>query len=202
MRSQQDEFYVKGRDKGLNADLVVSIEIARLIVDRARNSDERGAAANDLAISLSTLGERESGTARLEEAVEAYRSALEERTRERVPLDWAGTQMNLGNALRTLGERESGTARLEEAVEAYRAALEEYARERVPLQWAASFGNQGVALMRIADRTNDGPLAETAAQQIEAAYDTTRSGGQEPWAAYYAAQLPEAKAIRDRLKER
>ena len=71
------------------------------------------------------LGERESGTARLEEAVAAYRAALEERTRERVPLHWAMTQNNLGNALLTLGERESGTARLEEAVAAYRAALEE-----------------------------------------------------------------------------
>ena len=46
----------------------------------------------------------------------AYRAALEERTRERVPLDWATTQNNLGNALRALGERENGTARLEEAV--------------------------------------------------------------------------------------
>ena len=54
----------------------------------------------------------------------AYRAALEERTRERVPLDWAMTQMNLGNALVTLGERESGTARLEEAVAAYNGALE------------------------------------------------------------------------------
>jgi hypothetical protein len=42
-----------------------------------------------------------------------------------VPLDWAATQSDLGNALETLGERESGTARLEEAVAAYRAALEE-----------------------------------------------------------------------------
>ena len=47
------------------------------------------------------------------------------RTRERVPLDWATTQNNLGTALQTLGERESGTARLEEAVAAYRAALKE-----------------------------------------------------------------------------
>ena len=60
----------------------------------------------------------------------------EEWTRERVPLDWAMTQNNLGNALATLGERESGTARLEEAVAAYRAALEERTRERVPLDWA------------------------------------------------------------------
>ena len=42
-----------------------------------------------------------------------------------MPLDWAMTQNNLGNALSTLGERESGTARLEEAVAAYRAALKE-----------------------------------------------------------------------------
>jgi hypothetical protein len=48
------------------------------------------------------------------EAVAAYRGALEERTRARVPLDWAATQNNLGNALQALGARESGTARLEE----------------------------------------------------------------------------------------
>ena len=82
------------------------------------------------------LGERESGTARLEEAVAAYRDALQERTRARVPLEWAMTQINLGDALLTLGERESGTARLEEAVAAYRDALQENTRARVPLDWA------------------------------------------------------------------
>jgi hypothetical protein len=34
------------------------------------------------------LGERESGTARLEGAVAAYRDALKERAREREPPDW------------------------------------------------------------------------------------------------------------------
>src|SRR5262249_41254815 len=77
-----------------------------------------------------------SGSARLEEAVTAYREALAERTRARVPLDWAATQNNLGNALRELGERESGTARLEEALAAYREALTEHTRARVPLAWA------------------------------------------------------------------
>ena len=43
----------------------------------------------NLGAALWTLGARESGTARLEEAVGAYRAALEEYTRERVPLDWA-----------------------------------------------------------------------------------------------------------------
>ena len=91
----------------------------------ASSDDERGAARTNLGIALWTLGERESGTGRLEEAVAAYRAALMERTRDRVPLDWATTQNNLGNALSTLGERESETARLEEAVQAYRSALEE-----------------------------------------------------------------------------
>ena len=55
-------------------------------------------------------------------------------------------------------------------------------------------------MMLIADRANDGALAETAVQQIEAAYETLRDGGQEQWAAVLAAQLTKAQAIRDRLK--
>jgi len=51
-----------------------------------------------------------------------------------VPLEWAGTQNNLGSALARLGERESGTASLQQAVAAFRAALQEHTRERVPLE--------------------------------------------------------------------
>jgi len=76
----------------------------------------------NLGAALAILGRRESGTARFEEAVAAFRAALEERTRERVPFDWATTENNLGTALERLGERESGTARLEEAVAAFRAS--------------------------------------------------------------------------------
>ena len=100
---------------------------------------------------METLGERESGTARLDEAVAAYCEALQERTRARVPLDWAMTQMNLGSALLTLGERESGTARLEEAVSAYRDALQEVTRARAPLDWAGTQINLGNALARLGE---------------------------------------------------
>jgi hypothetical protein len=57
-------------------------------------------------------------------------------------------------------------------------------------------------MILIADRTNDAALAETAVTQIETAYETLRDGGQAPWAAYYQEQLPNAQAIRDRLKGR
>ena len=95
---------------------------------------------------LATLGERGSGTERLEQAVAAYHAALEEYTRDRVPLDWAMTQNSLGNVLQALGERESGTKRLEQAVIAYRKALEERTRDRVPLNWATTQNNLGNAL--------------------------------------------------------
>ena len=102
--------------------------------------------------------------ARLAEAVAAYRLALEERTRERVPLEWARTQNNLGNALWALGERESGTARLDEAVAAYRAALEERTRARVPLDWALTQNNLGNALDTLGTREEGtGHLKEAVA---------------------------------------
>ena len=44
--------------------------------------------------------------------MQTLRTALLEHTRQRVPLAWAMTQSNLGNALRTLGEREGGTVGL------------------------------------------------------------------------------------------
>ena len=154
----------------------------------------------DLGGALVRLGERESGTKRLGEAVATYRAALEEHTRERVPRDWAMTQWGLGFALESLGERESGTEKLDEAVAAYGAALEELTRERAPLDWAASLGGQGAAMILIADRTNDGALAATGVTQIELAYGTLRDGGQQAWAAVLEAQLPKARAIRDRLK--
>ena len=100
---------------------------------------------------LDELGERESGTAKLKEAVAAYREALKELTRERVPLDWAQTQDNLGNALSTLGSRENRMPLLQEAVSAHREALKERTRERVPLQWAQTQDNLGNALLRLGE---------------------------------------------------
>ncbi len=173
LRAEQDDWYVRGRDKGLNFDLEVSIDLARIAHDHARDPDERGAALNDLAVSLWTLGARESGTARLEQAVAAYRAALEEMTRARVPLDWAMTQMNLGTALQTLGARESGTARLEEAVAAYRAALEERTRERVPLDWATTQMNLGNALQTLGERESGTARLEEAVAAYRAALEET-----------------------------
>ena len=57
------------------------------------------ATQTNLGNALQLLGQREGEVERLEQAVAAYRAALEERTRERVPPDWAITQNTLGHAL-------------------------------------------------------------------------------------------------------
>ena len=132
---------------------------------------------------LTALGERESGTARLEEAVAAYRAALEERTRARAPLDWAGKQNGLGNALSLLGERESGTARLEEAVAAYRAALEELPRAHAPRTWAMTQNNLGNALSRLGEQESGTARLEEADAAYRAALEERpRDGMPLDWA--------------------
>ena len=59
---------------------------------------------------------------RLAEAVTAYHSALEVRTRQDFPQDWANIQTNLGSALIEQGRRskvDEATRLLAEAVTAY-----------------------------------------------------------------------------------
>jgi hypothetical protein len=79
---------------------------------------------HDLGLVLWRLGERESGTAKLEEAVTAYREALKERTRERVPLQWAMSFGNEGITLMHLAERREDAAMAAAALKQINVAVE------------------------------------------------------------------------------
>ena len=82
----------------------------------------------------------------LEEAVSTFHQALKERTRERVPLAWATTQMNLGTALARLGERDKRNGEARRGDHGLPRGAEERTRERVPLDWAGTQNNLGNAL--------------------------------------------------------
>ena len=71
LRTLQDAWYAKGRDAGLAYEAAVAIHLAETTVHIAVGAGQRGAGLNDLGIALRTLGDRESGTARLEKAVTA-----------------------------------------------------------------------------------------------------------------------------------
>jgi tetratricopeptide (TPR) repeat protein len=197
----QDDYYVASRDKGVALDLRVSIALANLLVDRAGDSDETGAALNNLGIALATLGERDSGTERLEQAVEAFQQALKEYTRDRVPLDWAATQKNLGTALQTLGARDSDTDRLEQAVEAYQQTLKEYTRDEVPLNWAMTRYNWAITELTLFEKTAQAAHLDRAQDLLRTAAAEFAAAGASHYvdmAAGLQAKIDAARAVRSR----
>jgi tetratricopeptide (TPR) repeat protein len=132
---------------------------------------------------LYAQGDEFGDNAALSESIQRYRSTLNLAPRERVPLQWAATQNNLGNALRVLGERESGTAMLQQAVSAYREALRERTRERVPLQWAMTQNNLGLALERLGEReSGTATLQQALSAYREALKEQTRARDPLEWA--------------------
>jgi hypothetical protein len=78
----------------------------------------------NLGNALQAPGQRESGATRLEEAVAAYRAALEERTRDRVPLQWATITGNQGVAMMVIAGRNSDAALAEAAMRQIETAYE------------------------------------------------------------------------------
>jgi tetratricopeptide (TPR) repeat protein len=132
----------------------------------------------------------------LEQAITAYELALQVRTREAFPQDWAGTQNNLANAYlyRIRGERAEN---LEQAIAAYELALQVYTREAFPEKWAGTQNNLGNAYR---DRIR-GERAENLEQAI-AAYELalqvyTREAFPEKWA---GTQNNLGNTYRDRIR--
>ncbi len=140
-------------------------------------------AMGNRANTLQELGEREQGTARLDEAVTAFRALLPAFADLGDRESWATAQNNLGAVLQTLGQRESGTDRLHEAVAAYREALKEYTRERVPLDWAMTWNNLGNALLTLGEReSGTDRLNEAVAAYREALKERSRERVPLDWA--------------------
>jgi nucleoid-associated protein YgaU len=78
---------------------------------------------------LRSHGEEFGDNSALADAIDLYRAIQRERMRERVPLEWAATQNDLGIALRTLGVRTGRKDQLEASLAAVRGAAEVYLDE-------------------------------------------------------------------------
>jgi hypothetical protein len=168
--------------------------LARTPPDVMRQHD-RAQLLTAYALVQATLGEQAADAARLEEAIAAFRAALEEQTRARVPLEWAMMQNNLGNALTSLGQRETGTARLEEAVAAYRAALEERTRARVPLAWATTESNLGNALTSLGQRETGITRLQEAVAAYRSALEIFNKGSSPYYQSLTNRNLAKASAL-------
>ena len=129
----------------------------------------------------------------------ALNEALEEWTRDRVPMDWAMSQNNLGRALCRWGERANNVAKLEQSIAAFDKALLERTRDRVPLDWATTRGNRAEAMALLAEHRGDLAFARLALDQLQEAEVILRDGGHEDFARYSATLIPKAEAVITRL---
>ena len=116
LNAEANALYRQGDEFGDNAAALSAIERYRHLAElRPRNAFPRDWAATQiwLGLALCLLGERESGTARLDEAVAAYREALQELTRARAaPMghDPDGSRHRARKARRA-GERDGAAGR-------------------------------------------------------------------------------------------
>ncbi|MEM7741599.1 MAG: hypothetical protein AAF225_12460, partial [Pseudomonadota bacterium] len=173
-----------------------SFEFYRALITSAHQRGLKAEAArlqNNLGSALRVKGERGDDQA-LDGAITAYRDALQERTRERVPLDWAMTQNNLGIALAVKGERGDDQA-LEDAITAYRGALQERTRDRVPLDWAMTQNNLGIALAVKGERGDDQALEDAIACYLNALEEFTEERAP-AWHAMASRNLERALALK------
>ncbi len=138
------------------------------------NRQEAAAAQDGLGGALDDEGDRASGdkaSGLFDQAVQAYRSALEVRTKADLPQGWASTQNNLGNALDDEGDRASGdkaAALLDQAAQAYRSALEVRTKADLPQDWAATQNNLGLALEDEGERAGGDKAAALLDQAVQA----------------------------------
>ena len=137
--------------------------------ERGWSDDARGLTRINLGDALMLLGSQSGQNQPLEEAIENYRKALPELSRERSPPDWARAQNGLGISLWILGSRHGDTELLEEAVAAYHLALEEWVREREPLDWAQTYNDLGNTLVTLGQRESGTKHLEEAVGVYETA---------------------------------
>ena len=130
---------------------------------------------NNLGNALSELGPRsggEEGSKLLQDAVAAYRSALEVKTKTDLPQDWAMTQNNLSDALEALGnqsEGEEGLNRKREAVELLQSVLSYRPDDLSRYRLASSLGDLAFHLVlnsQFAEAQTRCEEAQTLANEI------------------------------------
>lgn len=148
-------FQSYGRQSGNPKYLKYSAEAYRAaleVITRESNPEDWATTQNNLAITLTVMGERAVNNEALDffkTAEDAYRAALLVRTKKSMPTPWARTQFNLGALLSSMGEKYKSIVFLKRAEVAYRAALEVRTQEAMPILWAATQNNLGAVLSQM-----------------------------------------------------
>jgi len=176
LSEMRDEWHERGEKAGLNFDLKVAIALARLAIALAQGRRQRGNAMQGLGNGLVRLGDRESSSAHLDEALGVYQDMLKEFSGPKDRSIQASAFHGIGNTRSALGQRDSSPDNLRRAEKSFRAALRIWAWKSAPLNWAMAQNGLGNALQALGERNSDPALLQNA---ISAFQDALKEWTQE-----------------------
>lgn len=148
---------------------------------------------------LHRFGERQPGTAALEQAVAFYRDMLAEQNEYVDAWRWALLKHDFSLTLHVLGERESGTARFREEIALLRQALSFYKHGYMLPEWAFLQKDLGRALQSLGERENRTDYLEQSLAAYRAALQFFENRGDQ---ANAAATRLKVKAVQEMLAAR
>lgn len=149
----------------------------------APNLRRDAALRGNMAIVLTKLGERTGAEHWFDEAIAEYDGLLKQLPRKTLPMDWAYTQLNMGNLYHLLGSRDRGPDYIKRAIKSYRGAAEIMTRKEMPEQWAGLQMNIGNAEYSLGQRGGDKENYRRSVKAIRSAMAVwTRENAPSLWA--------------------
>ena len=97
----------------------------------------------------------------------SYEQALELRTQDETPVDWAETKLNYGVIIHTIGVLEDDSRMLKDALDTYKSAINFIDRNEDPQTWACAMSNIGVVLCQLGTHRRGARTLEQALVALE-----------------------------------
>ncbi len=138
---------------------------------------ERLAAHKAVALLLETESEKTGTVETLEQAVAAFRGAIECTDKNAEPRAWAFLHTRLGGSLFRLDLKTGEEGVLKEAIGCYQLALQVYVRNEFPWRWAETMNALGQALQVYGDLFRSEAILEKAIDILRAATEVRTADG-------------------------
>ncbi len=173
-RAQEGEVSPASQSLPLLAQSADNLELIAREYSALGDRAEAASAQSALGVTLIEEGKRGGGDkamALLDQAVAAFRSALEVNSKASQPENWALLQIDLGIALMDEGERATGDKAmtlLDQALKAHRSALEVFTKADHPQDWARTEVLLGEVLMNEGERASGDKAMTLLDQAVEA----------------------------------
>ncbi len=168
LRELQGQWHNSGRDKGINLNLEIAIEIARFQKEIAKDATQSLYALSDLADSLQLLGKNLGKIDNLKEAEVLFRETIGLTDAVKSPIDFAAGLNSLGVTLVNIATLTFDKDLLIEAANIFKESAS-YSAKKSSFAWASAQSNYGDVLTKLGQITGDFSYTADAALAFRSA---------------------------------